>query len=121
MNTRMMVSGIIAVSLMLSPRLAVGQRLAPSFPSVAEPISVQSQVQEAGSHPAPSYWLEGGLAGGIGLGVLGGVMGHGLCADNGVNENCTGSTLGMAALGAVLGFTVGALIGGFFPKRVSGG
>ena len=41
----------------------------------------RARMVQKRSSDGQGYWLEGGLAGGIGLGVLGGVMGHGLCAD----------------------------------------
>jgi hypothetical protein len=59
-----------------------------------------------------TYWLEGGVGGAIGLGLLTAVLFHGLCE----SQNCTGSTVGGAVLGGGLGFTVGALVGGQFPK-----
>ena len=67
----------------------------------------------------PTYWLTGGLIGGVGMGVLGAVVGAGMCADDDTDHS-TGTCLLAGVVGAAIaggvGFTVGALIGGLFPK-----
>ena len=65
--------------------------------------------------PPTTYWLEGGLIGGIGLGVLSAYEGGRWCE----SSDCTTGTLTVGLLGAGLGFTVGALIGGQFPKHTN--
>jgi len=65
--------------------------------------------------PPPTYWLEGGLIGGIGLGTLSAYEAGGLCE----SSNCTPARVAVGLLGAGLGFTVGALIGGQFPKHTN--
>lgn len=56
--------------------------------------------------------------GGVVLGALGALLIHGLCSDsdNG-GEHCGTKAVGGAVLGAGVGFTLGALIGGQFPKN----
>ena len=63
--------------------------------------------------PPPTYWLEGGLIGGIGLGAFFASEAGGVCE----SSNCTPARVAVGLLGAGLGFTVGALIGGQFPKH----
>jgi hypothetical protein len=112
----------LALVALLSARPAVGQRLSSALPSLGPSIRVRSSAfsvpESRLRYPPPArprtYWLEGGSVGGIGLGVFGAL--HGLCADSDVQHNCTGSTLGVGVLGAGVGFTVGALIGGQFRK-----
>ena len=65
--------------------------------------------------PPPTYWLEGGLIAGIGLGALSAYEAGGLCE----SSNCTPARVAVGLLGAGLGFTVGALIGGQFPKHTN--
>ncbi len=64
-----------------------------------------------------THWKEGGVVGGILLGIVAAVLFDGLCGSDGGDEHCTAKTLGGVALGAGVGFTAGALIGGQFPKR----
>ncbi len=63
----------------------------------------------------PTYWLEGGLIGGIGLGAFFAYGAGTLCE----SSDCTKARLAVGFLGAGLGFTVGALIGGQFPKHTN--
>lgn len=67
---------------------------------------------------ATNHWVEGAAVGGILTGLFAGAMVNGLCrsSDSG-NTNCSGATLGGFAMGALVGGTVGALIGGAFPKH----
>lgn len=59
-----------------------------------------------------TYWLEGGIAGAIGLGLFTAVLYGGLCE----SQSCTGSTIAGAAFGGAVGLTIGALVGGQFRK-----
>ena len=67
---------------------------------------------------APSHWQHGLLIG-AGIGGLGlGAFLYAFC--KGLNEgedNCVGSGLAGMGLGAVIGGTIGALIGGQIPER----
>jgi hypothetical protein len=67
----------------------------------------------------PTHWKKGLLIGGL-IGTVGlGFVGFALCGDlNESGSSCFAPGLGGAALGAVLGGTVGALIGGQFPMRL---
>jgi predicted MFS family arabinose efflux permease len=65
--------------------------------------------------PPPTHWLEGGLIGGIGLGALFAYEAGGLCE----SSDCTKARLAVGLLGGGLGFIVGALIGGQFPKHTN--
>ena len=67
----------------------------------------------------PSYWKEGGLIGAGVLGLSGLIVAAEFCgySDTG-DDDCTLGTIGGAVVGSALGFGVGALIGGMFPKPV---
>ena len=67
---------------------------------------------------APTHWKTGMLIGG-GVGALMlGFAGNELCNDgDGSDDNCFGTTVGSALLGAAVGGTAGALIGGMFRKH----
>ena len=67
---------------------------------------------------APTHWKTGMLIGG-GVGALMlGLAGNELCNDgDGSDDNCFGRTVGSALLGAAVGGTAGALIGGMFRKH----
>ena len=66
-----------------------------------------------------THWLEGALFGGAALGLLFAEGAAGFCADtdSGGGHNCGLATVEGFFLGAGLGFTIGGLIGGQFPKR----
>jgi len=109
---------LLWLAILLAPAGAVGQRLAPlpqgTLNSVRWPsASVQfTQVHPALGTPPRTYWLEGGLVGGIGLGVLSAVELRSFCESG----SCTAGTIAGGVLGGFVGFTVGALVGGQFRK-----
>jgi hypothetical protein len=65
-----------------------------------------------------TYWKEGGIAGGILLGLAGFVLIDGLCnSAETAEEHCGTKALGGAALGGAVGFVIGGLVGGQVKKR----
>src|SRR5258708_32592665 len=101
------------LTLLLAPSAAVGQRLAPAPQSTLNGVRWPAAATESTQlRPAPStlprtYWLEGGVIGGVGLGVLTGLSVRGLCE----SSNCTGG-----------GVAAGGLRGGVgVPARGRGG
>ena len=60
-----------------------------------------------------TYWLEGGVIGGLGMGVFTIMLANGL----GEGNTTTAGEAMAFVIGASVGFPVGALIGGQFPKR----
>jgi hypothetical protein len=56
-----------------------------------------------------THWVAGGAVGGLTLGLVTAVSTRDLC------ENNIGCQLVSGVLGAAVGFTVGALIGGLIP------
>jgi hypothetical protein len=59
-----------------------------------------------------TYWLEGGIVAGVGVGVLGALWFGGMSE----SPNPIGSTIAGGLLCGAVGFTAGALIGGQFRK-----
>jgi hypothetical protein len=57
------------------------------------------------------------VVGGAILGLLGALVLGEICGSDNAQEHCTGTTVGGGLLGAAVGFTVGALVGGQFPKH----
>jgi hypothetical protein len=65
-----------------------------------------------------SYWKEGGLVAGVASSILVGLFAQGMCAyAEGNTRNCGLSLITGALLGGGVGFGLGALVGGQFPKR----
>jgi hypothetical protein len=62
-------------------------------------------------------WKQGALIGGVTGGLCLGLLARGLCRGSDAIQSCLLPTLGVAALGVVMGGTVGALVGGQFPER----
>ena len=70
----------------------------------------------------PTHWVEGGIVGGLALGAFGIWLGNEICqkTDAGGEPGCTArSVVGGAIVGGGIGFLIGALIGGQFPKGSS--
>lgn len=93
-----------------------GQRLTPMPPYVAAALPVRSQVPRFDSvlttRTVPrTYWLEGGIVGGVGIGVLSALWVRGMS-----ESSSTAGTVAGFVLGAAVGFPAGALIGGQFKK-----
>jgi hypothetical protein len=65
----------------------------------------------------PTYWKEGGIVGAVAAGAFLAYPAGGLCQYSDSGESCGGAAIGGAVLGAGVGFGLGALIGGQFPKR----
>ena len=106
---------LLLLAMLLAPTRMPAQRL----PQPLLPYNATISTPRAGvlidSVPIPrTYWLEGGVIGALGLGTLAAIGFHGLC-----ESHCARALIGGAAFGAAVGFPVGALIGGQFPKRPS--
>src|SRR2546421_1842694 len=101
-------ASLLIVLLTAVTTTAHAQQLTHDFQSF--PATPNAAPRLAPPTPPPTYWLEGGLIGGIGLGVLVAYEGGEMC------ENSDGCIFTAGMLAAALGFTVGALIGGQFPK-----
>ncbi len=112
---------LVGSILLLGAGPVLGQRPAHPFPTAATPVfTVRWAVTDSQQRvtPRPTYWLEGGVIGGLVVGALGASLAGGLCGyDNAPHGSCTDDTIKGAFVGAGLGFTVGALIGGQIPKH----
>ena len=92
---------------------ARAQRLSSDFRSFQAAPLQPSKLFPA--TPKPTYWLEGGIIGGAALGAA-------FAYEAGRWCECTSgervrATIGVGLFAAGLGFTVGTLIGGQFPKQ----
>jgi hypothetical protein len=58
------------------------------------------------------------LVGALLVGALGAWFGNEICRNDEVEDDCTGLILGGVVEGGGVGFLLGALIGGQFPKDV---
>src|SRR5258708_4634629 len=110
---------ILALSIAL-PREFRAQGIRPVIPRasavVTPPHSSDRAVISAKAWRAagvePTHWLEGGVIGAAVLSAGGYVLGSLFC-----DQNCGARRMEGALVGAGAGFTIGALIGGAFPKR----
>jgi hypothetical protein len=67
---------------------------------------------------APTYWKTGLVIGGVAGGLALGFVGYSLChEDHEIEQSCFGPAVGSTLLGAAVGGTFGALIGGMFRKH----
>jgi hypothetical protein len=99
----------------IGPTLAAASFTAELAPPVPERdlSALNAELRRA---TRPSHWLTGGLIGAAVLGAGGLALAAGLCNEDSGTDNCTGPIIGSALVGAGLGFTIGALIGGQIPK-----
>lgn len=88
------------------------------------PLSPPSLALEAGDtivrQISPTHWKEGGIVGAVILGAFGIWFGNEICQETeaGNDGGCAArAVVGGAIGGGGLGFLIGALIGGQFPKR----
>ena len=101
---------LLIVSLAVLPQPSQGQWIA-GPPRGPGPLRINELVNAPRELPR-TYWLEGGIAGGIGLGVLLSVFVGGLCD----SDSCSNAAVGAFAAGGAVGFVAGALVGGQFRK-----
>ena len=102
---------LAALVLLFAPAALAGQRLAPVWQSTLASVRWPAARPDSPTIPR-TYWLQGGIIGGVGLGVFTGLAVQGLCE----SSNCTGGEIAAGLVGGAVGFTVGALIGGQFRK-----
>jgi hypothetical protein len=125
---------VLGALALLSPPLLRGQTIArpgpahgPVSASLRHPITETPAARWARLTAAdtvarripPTYWVEGGAIGAVIAGVGVASLAHGLCRDSDAAEksNCALALLGGSMLGGAVGFGVGALVGGLFPKH----
>lgn len=106
---------VVPIAALLAPAGLQGQRLA-SIPSyaVSELPPPTSSFRFDSTQAVPrTYWLEGGIFGGVAMGAFGMTLASGL----GEGHTTTAGKVVAFLMGASVGFPVGALIGGQFPKQ----
>ena len=109
---------IVALVLLLATGTVQGQsgtprRFEPYAPFIGRPINAVRSSGVESSHR--TYAIEGAIAGGAGMGVLGAAFSHEFCRQDS-SDGCLFPTLYGAALGALIGVVVGGLVGSFVPK-----
>ena len=105
----LIVSATLSLSLLV-PASIRAQRLPPPIPSH---VSYAVQRDSARSAIPKTYWLEGGVIGGVALGVLAVSFFSGMSDSS---PPVSGSAVAFV-IGASVGFPVGALIGGQVHKH----
>jgi Na+/glutamate symporter len=81
-----------------------------------QPLRYAPAVSAFDSTAIPqTRWLEGGLIGGVTLGLGVGLLYSAICDRDAGNGQC--NTAPVALTAAALGFVIGALIGGAVPKN----
>ena len=128
---------LVGVLSSLSVRSATAQTGAVSWPALnrlstsslytnrpTTPLSPRSLTAEAPDtvpkQIRPTHWKEGGIVGAVALGAFGSWFGHEICQNvEDPNITCTGAMIGGGLGGGGIGFLIGALIGGQFPKKSS--
>jgi hypothetical protein len=110
---------LVGSILLLAASPVRGQRLASPFPTAAAPVfTVPWAAMDSQRVIPPTYWLEGGVIGGVVVGALGASLAAGFCGYSDSQQgSCADDTIKGAFWGAVLGFSVGALIGGQIRKH----
>lgn len=95
------------------PAPGAAQRLASSFPVAAEPLAGAHQpfAVDARAYPR-TYWLEGGIIGGVGMGVFAVLLFQGISESPATLPRIAAA----GVIGAAVGFPVGALIGSTIRK-----
>lgn len=114
------------VLLLISPVVAVAQQALGGIPGPApsEVLSVTARgplreslaVDSVRREIHPTHWKEGGLIGGITVGLGLGLVVEALCQDSEIAGDCRGALAGGVLVGGLAGGVVGALIGSLFPK-----
>ncbi|MGE5801386.1 MAG: hypothetical protein ACM358_03945 [Gemmatimonadota bacterium] len=106
---------LVLVGALLAPNSLSGQRLAsiPHYAVSSLPAPAFSFRFDTAQAIPRTYWLEGGVIGGLGMGVFATMLANGLGEGN---TTAAGEAMAFV-IGASVGFPVGALIGGQFPKH----
>lgn len=94
-------------------------RFQPSLPaaSFSQPGESPTPFQPGRSgENESSHWKTGLAIGGVAGAVLGATVVAGLCSISDVETDCGGAAIGGVLLGGFVAGTIGALIGGLFPK-----
>jgi hypothetical protein len=120
---------------LLAPTASSAQTLQPTWPPLTTmsaavlyaptgvnhgPLHMPLLADTVARHIKPTYWREGGLIGAVSVGAFIAYLAHGLCQDSDtIRGSCADELVGGALLGGLVGFGIGALVGGQFPKHRS--
>jgi hypothetical protein len=115
---------VIALTFMAWPAAAtLAQGPAPTSPALpswapaASPLLPGPVALDTVRRSHPTHWKVGFTIGAALGALLGGAFANALCNGSDVRSGCTAPTVGGALLTATAVGTIGALIGGAFPKR----
>ena len=118
---------LLPVLLLSTPSTALTQRATPVWESAARPNlpdlgpgraklgDVTLPPLQLDTYPG-TYWKEGALIGAIAIGVAGILIANRICGDSDDSDHCSTGKFGGAAIGAGVGFGLGALVGSRFRK-----
>ncbi|HEX5818162.1 MAG TPA: hypothetical protein VFY20_04750 [Gemmatimonadales bacterium] len=108
---------IVALALVAAPGHAQSTALPELRPRYSTLFAVPRMARD--SVARPTHWKTGALVGGVALGGLGLVTAWALTGDTDSysGDNRALSIIGATLVSAMLGATIGMLIGGLFPKQ----
>ena len=114
---------LIALTFMAWPAgVTVAQGPGPTAPALrswtpsAQALFRSAVARDTVRRSHPTHWKVGFTIGASLGALLGGALANALCNGSDIRSNCTGPTVGGALLTAATFGTIGALIGGAFPK-----
>lgn len=117
------VAVLLAAVLASLPPVAAAQGVVNGIGPLRQPVFESAPIPPAladtSMHIRPTHWVTGAAIGGTALGLLTGFTAMAVC---GMDDSSAGLSTGLCFVsgllgGALLGGTIGALIGGQFPKH----
>jgi len=107
---------LVCLAALLVPCVLHAQRIPPTPRSFVSAITVPAASFRLDTTKVipRTYWLEGGVIGGVAMGALTVMFAEGMREDN--DPHVAADAMAFL-IGASVGFPVGALIGGQFPKH----
>jgi hypothetical protein len=96
------------------PRMPTNSFLSPFVPKIPHAPGNDRVALALGTDGRQTYAIEGAIAGGVGLGIVGAVPRSSSCSES---SNCTTSVIGTGLIGPLIGVVIGGLIGSAIPKH----
>lgn len=114
---------LLAIVLLSLPASAAAQGVVKGIGPLRQPrfesVPIPPALADTSTRIRPTHWVTGAAIGGTALGLLTGLTAAGLCGmdDTGSDPNQALCFVSGFLGGALLGGTLGALVGGQFPKH----